>query len=193
MPNAGNNTVAIINVASDTVIGTVSDGSESINAPYAVAFTPDGSQAYVTNQAANSVSIIDANSSSGRFNEVIGIVTDLNSATLIAPSSITFTPDGTKAYVCNTSATATYSVSIIDVATASVITSIDGTGDYYNNNPVAVAFTPDSSTAYICNANNNSQAISIVDVATNTITGTIDLARPNQRCCFWIGILDFGQ
>src|SRR5271167_883174 len=52
--NSGSSTVSVIDAASNTVVATVTVGS----GPTGVAITPDGTQAYVTNQNENSVSVI---------------------------------------------------------------------------------------------------------------------------------------
>jgi YVTN family beta-propeller protein len=53
--NSGSNTVSVINTATNTVVATVSVGTN----PFGVAMTPDGSRVYVTNEGSNTVSVID--------------------------------------------------------------------------------------------------------------------------------------
>ncbi len=72
-------------------------GSPTLNESTAVAFTPDGSIAYVANigGSPNVISIVEVSSDT-----VVNTVSD-GSATIQTPLSIAFTPDGTKAYVAN--------------------------------------------------------------------------------------------
>ena len=66
-------------------------------------------KAYVTNQNANTVSVIDT-----ATNAVVGPAIPVGSV----PVAIAITPDGTKAYVTNTNAN---TVSVIDTATNAVV------------------------------------------------------------------------
>jgi YVTN family beta-propeller protein len=54
--NSGDNTVSVINTATNTVVATIPVGPAGAN-PFGVAFTPDGTLAYVTN-GSNNVSVI---------------------------------------------------------------------------------------------------------------------------------------
>ncbi len=85
--NAGSGTVSVIDVTTNTVVGTVTVGS----GPYGVATTPGGSTAYVTNSGSNSVSVIDV-----ATNTVVGTVTVGKS-----PEGVAITPNGAFAYVTN--------------------------------------------------------------------------------------------
>jgi YVTN family beta-propeller protein len=54
--NSENNTVAVINLATDEITAMIHVGKS----PYGVAFTPDGKYAYVANSQSDTVSVIDA-------------------------------------------------------------------------------------------------------------------------------------
>ncbi|HEY4587156.1 MAG TPA: beta-propeller fold lactonase family protein [Brevundimonas sp.] len=54
--NQTDNTVSVIDVATDTVIATIAVGQ----APEGVAVSPDGARVYVSNSGSNTVSVIDA-------------------------------------------------------------------------------------------------------------------------------------
>jgi YVTN family beta-propeller protein len=90
--NFGDNTVSVIDTATDTVIATIPVGDR----PYGVAVTPDGSKVYVANQGFNprfvsTVSVIDA-------------ATNTVSATIRGgrdPIGVAVSPDGSKVYVVN--------------------------------------------------------------------------------------------
>src|SRR5579871_3182582 len=125
--------------APNTVIGTVTDSGHTFNGPFGVAFTPNGTKAYVCNSNGASVSIINVVT-----NTVTGTVTD-GGHTFNGPDDVQITPDGTKAYVCNDFSPG--SVSIINVATNTVTGTVtDGGGTF--NFPQAMAITPDGTKAY---------------------------------------------
>jgi YVTN family beta-propeller protein len=66
--------------------------------PEQIAVRPDGMVAYVTNEDADTVSVIDTFQGSSMYNQVISNVIDPNGDISI-PEGIAFTPDGAKAYV----------------------------------------------------------------------------------------------
>ncbi|MBI1746574.1 MAG: beta-propeller fold lactonase family protein [Acidobacteria bacterium] len=53
--NSGSNTVSIIDIDNNTVVGTVSVGTR----PSSLSITPDGTRVYVVNTGSNNVSVID--------------------------------------------------------------------------------------------------------------------------------------
>ena len=81
--NRGAGTVSVIDLASKTVIATVTVGA----APSAVAVKPDGTRAYVTNGGAGTVSVIDTTTNT--------VVSTIKVGT--NPSDIALSPDGTRA------------------------------------------------------------------------------------------------
>ncbi len=83
-------------------------------------------KAYVTNQNANTVSVIDT-----ATNAVVGSAIPVGDA----PRDIAITPDGTKAYVTNQDAD---TVSVIDTATNTVVGSPITVGDV----PFGIAICP---------------------------------------------------
>lgn len=80
------------------------------------------------------------------------------------PFGIAISPDGTKAYVANTSVVGT--VSVIDIASRSVTATITVGSRAYG-----IAFTPDGSKAYV--ANRDSDNVSVINVATDSVSATI--------------------
>jgi YVTN family beta-propeller protein len=139
--NSGNPGVSIINVLTDTVIGTVGG---SFSFPTGIAFTPDGTTAYVVNAGLAIVNYIDVNTH---------VVTGTVSGALDAFNSqlIAITPDGTTAYVTNFG---TDTVSIINLAT-NTITSVVTVG----NNPLGLAITPNGQEVWVVNGSDNSISI----------------------------------
>lgn len=80
------------------------------------------------------------------------------------PVRVAISPDGTLAYVGNTSVAGT--VSVIDIAARAVVATIS-----VGSRPYGIAFTPDGATAYV--VNRDSGTVSVIDVATNAVTATI--------------------
>src|SRR5437588_67336 len=96
--NASSNNVSVIDTASNTVVATVGVGC----CPRGVAFTPDGTRAYVANND-GTVSVIAT-----AINTVVATVVVENGSWGVA-----ITPDGTRAYIANFNSN---SVSVIDTA-----------------------------------------------------------------------------
>ena len=76
-----------------------------------------------------------------------------------APWGVAITPDGQRAFVGNSGGTTTNNISVIDIASQSVIRQID-TG---RNGAAGVAITPDGSSAFV--ANYGAGSISIIDTS----------------------------
>ncbi|BBX70329.1 YVTN family beta-propeller repeat protein [Mycolicibacterium psychrotolerans] len=79
------------------------------------------------------------------------------------PTRIAVSPDGTRAYVTNTSSR---SVSVIDTATNTVIDTVR-----VGHRPTAVRVSPDGTRAYVTNT--YSRSVSVIDTATNTVIDTV--------------------
>ncbi|HEX9245997.1 MAG TPA: cytochrome D1 domain-containing protein, partial [bacterium] len=103
--NSGDNTVSVIETATNTVVATVQVATK----PEGVAVTPDGSWVYVANNGDGTVTVIDAVS----FQLVLTVVVGS------APIGVAVTPDGSRVYVANSGDN---TVSVIDTATDSVTT-----------------------------------------------------------------------
>jgi YVTN family beta-propeller protein len=151
--------------------------------------------AYVTNQSAGTVSVIDTGTDTVIATVPVGT----------HPEGVAITPDGTRVYVTNE-----YSdnVSVISTATNTVIATVavgtrpqgvavtpDGTRVYVANlysddvsvistgtntviatvtvgtTPEGVAVTPDGTRVYVANLNNNN--VSVISTATNTVIATV--------------------
>lgn len=130
--------------------------------PNRVAFTPDGSKAYVTNALSNTVSVI--RTADGSQTQVIALPAGST------PTNIAVSPDGAKAYVLNLGS---HSISIIDtrqdqLAKPATVQQYGGT------NPYGIAFHPDPARhlAYVTN-NDAAASVSIIDTAGDRQTGTI--------------------
>ncbi len=115
-----------------------------MSSPFVIAFTPDGTRAYVANIFSDTVSVIDINPASTDFNKVVSTI-EVGGA----PVFVAISPDGTRAYVTNGDSD---TVSVIDTDPAStdfnmVVSTITGLG----MTPFAIAFTPDGTRAYVAN------------------------------------------
>jgi YVTN family beta-propeller protein len=124
-----------------------------------VAFTPNGSIAYATDDANNVVRVI--NTSTG------ALITSINVGT--NPAGVVVTPNGALVLVANLSSD---SVSVISTATNKVTATIPvGPG------PISIAVTPDGSKALVVDLNDDTSdgALSIIDLATDTVAPGIPL------------------
>jgi YVTN family beta-propeller protein len=109
--------------------------------------------AYVVNENAESVSVIDTQSQ-----QVVGTPIAVG----IKPSGIAITPDGKSAYVTNWFSG---SVSVIDTQTFQTIGSKIAVGE----EPGSIAITPDGMLAYVSNV--QSGTVSVIDLQTNQTVG----------------------
>jgi uncharacterized repeat protein (TIGR03803 family)/YVTN family beta-propeller protein len=150
--NGSSNSVSVINPATQTVVDTV----PVQNSPVGVAMAPtsNGTFAYVTNSASNTVSVI-AVGSNPTVVQTIPVGT--------APRWVTVSPNSMWAYVENAGSN---NVSVISVATNQVIGTIS-----VGTSPIGAAFTPDNSTVYVANSASNN--VSVIDTQSGTVIGTV--------------------
>ncbi len=125
-----------------------------MSSPFVIAFTPDGTRAYVANIWSDTVSVIDTDPSSTDFNKVVSTIEVGGTPVFVA-----FTPDGARAYVTNGDSD---TVSVIDTDPSStdfnkVVSTITGLG----MTPFVIAFTPDGARAYVTNG--DSDTVSVID------------------------------
>lgn len=163
----GGDTVSVINLATNTVIQTISD--PSFNEPYTVTINAAGTRAYVTNSNGTTVTIIDI-----ATNEVIGTITGFD-----GPSGFAITPDGNTAYVNNYgspppgvgSGNAT-TVRVVNLNTNTIV----GPPITVGLAPASLAITPDGEFVYVINyvdGNPGTGTTSIIRTSDNTVVGTI--------------------
>lgn len=152
--------VNVIDTATNSIIKTIplTAGSK----PQSSAISPDGTEIYITERSTGKV-------------KVISTITDSVVATIDTPSSlifgITFTPDGSKAYISSANVFGTIRMSIIDTASRSVVDYID-TIDPQEQ----IVFSPDGNTGYIPQQKQSNTSILFTDVInldTKTVIGTI--------------------
>ena len=167
--NAGANSVSVIDTATHTVVATIPVGK----APFAVAVTPNGKHAYVTNFLSvnpQTVSVIRT-----ATNTVVATVTLPGGFS--SPQAVAVTPDGTHAYV-TTIGSIPGTVLVIDTATNTVV----GIPIPVGFNPMGIAITPDGQHAYV--ANSFDGTVSVISTASNSVVATVtvgagsDLSSP---------------
>jgi YVTN family beta-propeller protein len=148
--NSGDNTVSVIDTATNTVVGSpIPVGSE----PIGVAVTSDGSKVYVT--TGGTVSVIDT-----RTNTVTATIP-------VGAEAVAVSSDGSKVYVTGGSAPFS-TVSVIDTATNSVTATIPVPIEI----PYGIAVSPDGSKVY---ATGRRGPLTVIDTATNTVIANIEL------------------
>lgn len=144
--NNGNSTVSVIDTATNTITQTIT----GLNAPNAVAITPDKTRVYVASLGAGIIYVIS---------------TDTNSITatikLLYPTAMVFSPNGTRLYVTQQNVN---SLSLIDTATNRVEKSI-----YGFDAPQGLDITPDGSWLYVANSSFGSNSVAVVNANTLTI------------------------
>jgi YVTN family beta-propeller protein len=145
--NFGDNTVTVIDTATNTVTGTF--GAE--NAARGIAVTPDGSTAYIVNGSSNSVSVYDAAS-----NTVVATIPVGSN-----PTGAALAPNGALLYVANTNDN---SISIVNTGTDTVVATITGLPG-----AEAIAITPDGSKAYVASGTPGAFAL---DLSSKTIVAS---------------------
>lgn len=159
--NSDDNTVSIIDLTSNTVVGAPVTVGPS---PYGIALTPDGNFAYVANSGpvgagGDSVSVIDLATTTVKTGAGYPISVDED------PYSIAINPAGTYAYVTNRE---DVTVSVIDLSTDTVTTPVT-----VGVEPYGVAINRAGTFAYVVNAGGESNVgadtVSVIDLATNTL------------------------
>jgi YVTN family beta-propeller protein len=158
--NNSDNTVSVIDTASNTVTATVPVGSS----PFGVDVTPDGSRAYVVNRIGSSVSVIDT-----ATNLVVAFI-----PVGYLPYEVAISPDGLRAYVTNAG---NDNVSVIDTVTNRVISTIR-VGAW----PIGIGITPNGTRAYVTNFNSNN--VSVIDLTSNVVVATIPVGKYPQDVAF---------
>lgn len=174
--NSNSTTITIIDIATNTVIGTIG----GFDGPSGMAITPDGTKAYVNNYGGpeglgsgngTTVRVVDLTN-----NVIIGVPIMVGQA----PAALAITPDGKYVYVINyvNGNPGMGTISVIRTSDNTVISTPGLTGF---SGPFAIAITPDGKRAYITNFGSNNFApygttVSVVDIASNTVVATVNLA-----------------
>ncbi|MDB4902642.1 MAG: beta-propeller fold lactonase family protein [Mucilaginibacter sp.] len=149
--NSGDGTVSVIDIATNTVVSTITVGSN----PTGVSVSTDNNRVYVSNQNSNSVSAI--NTSTNKVISTIPVGTN--------PTGLVVSPDGSWVYVANLN---DGTVSVINTKSNTVM-SIISVGLL----PTGVAISPDGSRIYVTNYEDGT--VSVINTATNTVVSTISV------------------
>jgi YVTN family beta-propeller protein len=206
--STGKKVVSVVDLSTNTVVAEIPIAA---GPPVYVAFTPDGSRAYV--------SVHDEASKTG--NDVVVVDTETRTVTATIPAesypyALAVSPNGRQVYVPNHDADL---ISVIDTATDAVVNkitvkpnphsvafSVDGRRAYVANHasnlvtvldtkngamlaeipvgrsPHSVAMSPDSSRVYVVNY--DADSVAVIDPASNTVAGTIPVQREPQSVKF---------
>ncbi|NML07304.1 beta-propeller fold lactonase family protein [Sphingomonas sp. G-3-2-10] len=161
--NASDGTVSKIDLASGTVLWSVTVGAEPVD----IEFVPNTNEtwAWVANYKGGAVTTV--NLADGKVGTTISVPGS-------GANTVAFTPDGKTCYVADWGT---------DSAAGNIVTPIQVTGDGASGtvqpsitvglNPNWVAITRDGATAYV--ANKGSRSVTPIDVATNTAGTPIEL------------------
>jgi len=156
--NTGSDTVSMIDVASDKVIGDLTFPSGSV--PNNLAFTPDGSILYLSCFGSNSIFAI-----STWNNQFIAEIPVGDN-----PQWIAVTPDGAKAYVANTGIA---SLSVISTQKNEVVNTITFPDASYI--PVNIAIASDGSTSFVTLSGQTQ--VAVIDLAVDEISDYIPVSH----------------
>jgi YVTN family beta-propeller protein len=197
--NSGDNTVSVIDTATNTVTATVPAG----NTPYEISASPEGKKVYAANWRKGTVSVIDTSENNvtatvdtgaspggvavspdgtavyvtNVVNNTVSVIdTSANSVTATVnvgnyPAGIAISPDGTRVYVTNTGSIEAPGNSVYVIGTLDYSTEAVSVG----RGPSGVAVTPDGKKVYVSNSDDGT--VSVIDTATNTAAATVDVGN----------------
>jgi YVTN family beta-propeller protein len=154
IPESGSNTVVFISTCPYQLTKRMITGS----IPAAVAETPDGKTAIVSNAGSGTLSFIDVASQTVTATLALTVANGLATQ----PSAIAILPDGSRAYVNDYGPAPGSIVWVIDLASQSVIGQV-AVGPF----PSAIAVSPDGSQVWVpCHGNNT---LYVIDTLTNSV------------------------
>lgn len=156
-----NNTISIIDIASNSITSIVSDPGSRLNNPQAIAISPDNLKGYITNQGNNSVAILNVSTET--------ITATVASPNFNGPGAVVFKPDNSQAFVINEGNS---TVSVINSTTNTAIGIVAGSF----STPSSIVVTPDGTQAYVTNL--AADNISIIDTSINTVIA--DVSDPSS-------------
>ncbi len=188
MPSSAN-AINVFNTSTDSII---TSGISVGNDPTGVAFTPDGTKAFIANQTSGTISVIDTVSAT-----VVHTIS-------VSPSgypygvAIGVTANGTYAYVTVKNADTTLAdfVLVIDTSSYTIVSPspIYLTVKCY---PYGVAITPDGSYVYVAISTtqySGNGSVSIIQTSNNTlISGSITFTTPQANYPWGVAISPTGS
>jgi YVTN family beta-propeller protein len=152
--------VVVIDTTSNKLVANIPAGAGLHN----IAFTPDGRFAYVTNSAADTVSVIDAQRRTHLTDLAVGKT----------PVPVAYSAASKQLYVA---AINDGHVSVIDPAKQQVIARIPA-----KRGIVALRFEPSGRFGFAVNQVENK--VAVLDAATNTLTGEVEVAKGPDQVAF---------
>lgn len=140
-------------------VDTVTAVIKGFKSPVDIAFSPDGSRAYVSNEGGNTVSVVDTGTKT-----IVATISGFDH-----PTALAITPDGSRLYVAGKTG-----VSVVNAATNRIAGNVSGLYAAEGEAPsvLDVAISPTANIAYVVN---DGTALSVVDIATDTVIKTIDV------------------
>lgn len=151
--NIGSGDATLVEAADGHVLATVTTGAGAEG----VDIHPDGSRAYVSNRAADTLVEIDLTAGRVTRELVVGAF----------PIRVKVRPGGAEALVSNAQAD---ELAVVDLSTFQVVRRVP-----VGSAPIGVLVAPDDRTAYV--ASTAEDLITIVDLGTWTVTGRISTGR----------------
>jgi len=147
--NNGNDSVVVVDTATNTATATIATGS----GPYGLAVNTAGTRVYVANQGGNSVSVIDTASNTVEATVPVGA----------QPIGVAVNPAGTRAFVANFTS---QNLSVLDTNSNTVTATVA-----LGATPLGVAVNPAGTLVYASTHNGNT--VKVLNTASNTVSATI--------------------
>ncbi len=151
--------VLVFNTTNNELTNTITVGIR----PFCIAFSPDGTKAYVSNNVDGTISVVDTVKEEEVDTIPIGVGT----------LDVKVSPNNKTIYVTCSNNT----VSVIDTATKMVVNTIP-----VGVTPFGVAVSPDGSTVYVANVNSNN--VSVINTTTNKVITNIPVGNKPYRIVF---------
>jgi YVTN family beta-propeller protein len=159
--------VSVIDTATNTVSATIPGVL-----PLDIAITPDGAFVFLTTFADFVSDIITVTVIDTATNTVIAAI-----PVGVGGGNIAITPDGAFVYVVQDPDLNL--ISVIDIATRSVVATVSIAAPFAPVGPFGIAIRPDGAFAYVTNL--RSDTVSVIDTTTNTVIATIPVGdRPTD-------------
>lgn len=165
VPNRHSDTVSVIDTDTNTVVATIAD--PSFDEPYAVAFSADGTRAFVANKEGGGSSTGSVTVIATATRAVTGVIDD---PCFASPEGIATSPTATRAYVVNRGAD---TVCVVDTASSSVIATVAVGGA-----PRDAVVTRDGSAVFV--ANNSGGTVTRIATADNSTTSIVTGGSPRN-------------
>jgi YVTN family beta-propeller protein/YD repeat-containing protein len=131
-------------------------GQSASEKPMAIAFTPSGQYAYVTDNGASEITVLVQSSATGGY----GYITQQAPSGLGAPSGIAISQNGTTAYVSDDTNSKLWAMAIVQSGTyAGQLESGTQPSESVGTSPSTVVLSPRGTSAYVTNSGSNSVSV----------------------------------